>query len=157
MNGVDILNQRRGGKYSLEASIKCVRWTTKFFVSMFNIAVTQACYVWEYVDPTRKTAKRAHHTFLKLLQAEMIDFDEDDHRRMVRAINTGRAPPSKEVLLTAHLPTYTPLTNIPPSYLHTPTYTFITYTTSSIGHSRPTYLLPLLLLLPGLGGNRTFL
>lgn len=78
MGGVDVHDQLRLQRYSLQQQTKCKKYYKAVFLGLVDIAIVNAYVVYRDVQKARGAKQDTHAQFLMQLQAQMLDVTEDD-------------------------------------------------------------------------------
>ncbi|ETM33394.1 hypothetical protein L914_19371, partial [Phytophthora nicotianae] len=78
MGGVDVHNQLRLQRYSLQQQTKCKKYYKVVFLGLVDIAIVNAYVVFRDVQKQREAKPQTHAEFLMHLQAQMLEVTEED-------------------------------------------------------------------------------
>eukprot|EP00644_Phytophthora_capsici_P003017 jgi/Phyca11/102831/e_gw1.7.965.1 len=78
MGGVDVHNQLRLQRYSLQQQTKCKKYFKAIFLGLVDVAIVNAYIVYREAQKNRGARQFTHAEFLTQLQAQMLDLTKED-------------------------------------------------------------------------------
>ncbi|ETN05271.1 hypothetical protein PPTG_14044 [Phytophthora nicotianae INRA-310] len=78
MGGVDVHDQLRLQRYSLQQQTKCKKYYKAIFLGLVDVAIVNAYIVYREAQKSRNGKPLTHAEFLTQLQAQMLDLTEED-------------------------------------------------------------------------------
>jgi hypothetical protein len=78
MGGVDIHDQVRLQRYSLQLSVKFKKYYKSLFLGLLDTAITNAFIVHKVVLKAQKKKHMSHVKFLKTLHTQLLEISEND-------------------------------------------------------------------------------
>ncbi|KAG3101787.1 hypothetical protein PI124_g13559 [Phytophthora idaei] len=78
MGGVDVHDQLRLQRYSLQQQTKCKKYYRAVFLGLIDMAVVNAYIVYREARKKRGANPMTHAEYLTQLQAQMLELTEED-------------------------------------------------------------------------------
>ncbi|KAE8958506.1 hypothetical protein PR001_g31031, partial [Phytophthora rubi] len=97
MGGVDIHDQLRLQRYSLQQQTKCKKYYKAIFWGLVDVAVVNAYIVFREAQKKRGAKLATHAEFLTQLQAQMLELSEEDFAEVDMSDAVPRSLPSDHV------------------------------------------------------------
>ncbi|KAF1793345.1 PiggyBac transposable element-derived protein [Phytophthora cactorum] len=107
MGGVDVYDQLRLQRYFLQMSRRYKKYYKSLFLGLIDLAIINACILYNCRRAADGKPKLLHVQFLKRLHLELIQLKPDDSKKMLRNHSVQPTPTKQRQSAIKHVPVWT--------------------------------------------------
>uniref|UniRef100_H3GNA7 PiggyBac transposable element-derived protein domain-containing protein n=2 Tax=Phytophthora ramorum TaxID=164328 RepID=H3GNA7_PHYRM len=107
MGGVDVHDQLRLQRYSLQLARRYKKYYKSLFLGLMDLAIINAFIIYNYRRVADGKSKVSHVRFLKELHLQLCQLQDDDWDQLIRDQGLQPTPTKSNRTVTAHVPVQT--------------------------------------------------